>query len=550
MSPLNLSHLSDFVHTELVIPPSVPLVRGGNATESFEQHLEQATQTVGGATGTRRPPTADSRPDKDNDQPIASSPPASEPRGDAVREADPSDGEPNPQTADKSQAENGPKTEACENRPESDQKADASETQSDDEQQARASEGERAGRQEDDRGQRAAPPKTARTAGEPELDTPAKSSKQQAVQSADPVSGDNGTEPDSQGQTAEPTQGKTSSAATGALLPNDSEQAKPSQAKVALEQNVPEEGQTDEEESSLAREGKKTSGKDAPQPARPAEASSESGDAASQTSATSQLLPVGTSPQKQKAASGPRRQPGEQGVGSSAIGDPRDGASAEGAPDVASASMQQDGRTAPDTASPTGIKTGVGPPPADAKLPGDSEGETTAPTRVDVDQGLRRTSATRRSEPSGADQTDRVRFVQRVARAFEMLGQRGGSLRLRLHPPELGSLRLEVSVRNGVMSARLEVETTSARNMLLDNLPALRQRLAEQDIRVGRFDVDLTGRPPGGSPQRPSDQPPPHDYPHGNPPGAGSDPHGEAERPAQPGAVARPSEGSQLDVII
>ena len=41
------------------------------------------------------------------------------------------------------------------------------------------------------------------------------------------------------------------------------------------------------------------------------------------------------------------------------------------------------------------------------------------------------------------------------------------------------------------MSAKVEVETAAARNVLLDNLPALRERLAEQDIRIEKFDVDV-----------------------------------------------------------
>ncbi len=41
------------------------------------------------------------------------------------------------------------------------------------------------------------------------------------------------------------------------------------------------------------------------------------------------------------------------------------------------------------------------------------------------------------------------------------------------------------------MSARLEAETPTARSLLLDNLPALRERLAGQNIKVERFDVDL-----------------------------------------------------------
>lgn len=91
----------------------------------------------------------------------------------------------------------------------------------------------------------------------------------------------------------------------------------------------------------------------------------------------------------------------------------------------------------------------------------------------------------------GLTESERVRFVQRVASAFRSLGDEGGEMRLRLSPPELGSLRLELTVREGVLNARLETETSTARNLLLDNLPALRDRLAEQNIKVEKFDVDV-----------------------------------------------------------
>jgi flagellar hook-length control protein FliK len=48
-------------------------------------------------------------------------------------------------------------------------------------------------------------------------------------------------------------------------------------------------------------------------------------------------------------------------------------------------------------------------------------------------------------------------------------------------------------------------------------LPALRERLAEQGVRIERFDVDLMQRQPGGMPDRPGDQqreaPPPRAEP-------------------------------------
>ncbi len=84
-------------------------------------------------------------------------------------------------------------------------------------------------------------------------------------------------------------------------------------------------------------------------------------------------------------------------------------------------------------------------------------------------------------------------------------------IRLRLSPPELGSLKLEVWLESGVMTARLEVEAVAAQQALADNLGTLKQRLAEQNIRVEQFDIDLMdrhGENPSDSPknQFPGDQ--------------------------------------------
>jgi flagellar hook-length control protein FliK len=102
---------------------------------------------------------------------------------------------------------------------------------------------------------------------------------------------------------------------------------------------------------------------------------------------------------------------------------------------------------------------------------------------------------------SGANdlpQVDPSRFIGRVAKAFQTAQDRGGTLQLRLSPPELGALRIELSVKDGVMSASLQTENANARRLLLDHLPALRDRLAEQNIRVDRFDVDVRRESTGG----------------------------------------------------
>src|SRR5262245_33834280 len=100
-------------------------------------------------------------------------------------------------------------------------------------------------------------------------------------------------------------------------------------------------------------------------------------------------------------------------------------------------------------------------------------------------------------------EVDATRLLNRVARAFTAAQERDGEIRLRLSPPELGSLRLDVRVQDGVLVARLQTETDAARTAIVENLPALRDRLSEQGVRIERFDVDLMQRQPGGMPDQP-----------------------------------------------
>jgi flagellar hook-length control protein FliK len=126
---------------------------------------------------------------------------------------------------------------------------------------------------------------------------------------------------------------------------------------------------------------------------------------------------------------------------------------------------------------------------------------------------------------------DPARFVSRVAKAFHVAQERGGALQLRLSPPELGAVRLELLVHDGVLAAKLEAETPTARRALLDHLPVLRDRLAEQSIRIERFDVDLRqegGNYTSSSPQQGQQQ---------------QSQHGSPQRPPsrQPTTIPEPS---------
>ncbi|HEY2760484.1 MAG TPA: flagellar hook-length control protein FliK, partial [Pirellulales bacterium] len=127
---------------------------------------------------------------------------------------------------------------------------------------------------------------------------------------------------------------------------------------------------------------------------------------------------------------------------------------------------------------------------------------TNAPARIDLSAAESKFVVT--TPRSAATAVDQGRFIQRVTNAFKSIDEQGGQMRLRLSPPELGSLKVEVSVRNGVMTARLETENNTTRSLLLDNLPALRERLAGQNIKIHTFDVDLKQDGTGNGSANPS----------------------------------------------
>ena len=93
---------------------------------------------------------------------------------------------------------------------------------------------------------------------------------------------------------------------------------------------------------------------------------------------------------------------------------------------------------------------------------------------------------------------DRVQLLQRVAQALRTARISGEQVRMRLHPPDLGSLSIEVALREGVLTARLEVVTEAARALLLNNLSTLRENLAQQNVEIDRFDVDVAADNHGG----------------------------------------------------
>jgi flagellar hook-length control protein FliK len=208
----------------------------------------------------------------------------------------------------------------------------------------------------------------------------------------------------------------------------------------------------------------------------------------------------------------------------------RDSGTAEnaGANDRAAGRLRSDASAVANTLNMAAIANGATTKPESSVSPGDGgpQGEKSiakvesagiGAVRLHAHAGMAKRGNRTHGEGEAAS-VDPARFVGRVAKAFHTAQERGGTLQIRLSPPELGAMRLELTVKDGVMTAALETETAAARRVLLEHLPALRDRLAEQNIRVERFDVDVRREGGGGQtdPRAAQDHHQPHQG-HGEP---------------------------------
>ncbi len=127
-----------------------------------------------------------------------------------------------------------------------------------------------------------------------------------------------------------------------------------------------------------------------------------------------------------------------------------------------------------------------------------------------LQRGFQRGTLQKTTEGKPTTQLDpkqQIRLINRVARAVESTPP-GQSIKIRLNPSELGQLKVEIKIENGNMLAKVEAENPATRQVLLDNLPQLRERLAEANIQVQQFEVELMGQQttPDGSMSNLADQ--------------------------------------------
>jgi flagellar hook-length control protein FliK len=65
------------------------------------------------------------------------------------------------------------------------------------------------------------------------------------------------------------------------------------------------------------------------------------------------------------------------------------------------------------------------------------------------------------------------------------------TIRIQLNPPELGSLKLEFTVEDDVLEAKIFVERSAVKEIIEKDIPRLRELLADTEVDVGNLDVFL-----------------------------------------------------------
>jgi hypothetical protein len=149
------------------------------------------------------------------------------------------------------------------------------------------------------------------------------------------------------------------------------------------------------------------------------------------------------------------------------------------------------------TVSPAAAATAASGPTSDTES-GDGmqapRGDLGSSSGPGVTSASGRTEGTGRPALPSALAVHAADFADRLARTLLDTHQAGRPLSVRLHPPELGLLQIELSSREGVFTARMDVETPAARQTILDQLPQLREALAQTGHTIERIDVQVVDR--------------------------------------------------------
>lgn len=97
------------------------------------------------------------------------------------------------------------------------------------------------------------------------------------------------------------------------------------------------------------------------------------------------------------------------------------------------------------------------------------------------------------SAPTRSADPNQNPFTARILRGLSAtLNQRGGVLTMRLDPPQLGQLRIQMTITQGTVSAEFQASTPQAQALLERSLAVLRSALQGHGLTVERLTVQTT----------------------------------------------------------
>jgi flagellar hook-length control protein FliK len=105
--------------------------------------------------------------------------------------------------------------------------------------------------------------------------------------------------------------------------------------------------------------------------------------------------------------------------------------------------------------------------------------------------------------PNAQAQDQPNQLVNRVVRGLSaMVNQRGGAMNMRLNPPELGQLRVQMTIARGVVTAQFQPASAEVEAILNRSLATLRTALESHGLTVERLSVQGVQQQAGGSAAR------------------------------------------------
>ncbi|QDU79119.1 Flagellar hook-length control protein FliK [Polystyrenella longa] len=93
--------------------------------------------------------------------------------------------------------------------------------------------------------------------------------------------------------------------------------------------------------------------------------------------------------------------------------------------------------------------------------------------------------------PSTLPPVQSQEFLEKLSDSVRIADKNNQQLKVRLTPPHLGSMNIEVTRHDGVITARLEVQSTAAQQQVLDQMAGLKESLQQQGHHIERIEVTV-----------------------------------------------------------